>query len=426
MADSPFFWKDRHIKYFLRCLKTFLPHQYTPNDANRMTLAFFVVAGLDLLGYLHTGLSASERQGYIDWVYHCQVHSGGFRGFTGTDFGDAKRTSNNECWDPANLPATFFALVTLLILGDDLARVKREDCLNWLQTMQRADGSFGEVLGPNGEIAGGRDLRFCCCAAGIRYILRGKNPNLLAVDDIDSWKLRSFVCASQTYDGGFAQAPGLESHAGLTYCGLGALHFLDHPEENLDNRCYTSSRVIDAGELGDEKFESLVRWLVFRQTNLLYDDNETDDDDHVDDVKQPVKSFSPDESTDEQIHLLPFLPEASQWPIEQQSYAGFNGRTNKISDTCYCFWVTGSLALLHRVNVIDAEACKKYLLEKTQHLVGGFGKGVGELPDVLHSYLGLASLSLLGEPEIDRIDPAFCTSKRARQHLESLPWWKGQ
>lgn len=45
--------------------------------------------------------------------------------------------------------------------------------------------------------------------------------------------------------------------------------------------------------------------------------------------------------------------------------------------------------------------------------------------DVLHSYLGLASLGLFGESELDEVDPAFCTSKRVRQHLESLSWWKG-
>src|SRR5262245_11452053 len=114
MAELSAFRKDRHIRYFLRCLKTVLPTEYMSNDSNRMTLAFFTIAGLDLLGILDTNTTPAERKGYIDWIYHCQVPSGGFRGFTGTDFGAEKRTFDNECWDPANLPATYFALATLL------------------------------------------------------------------------------------------------------------------------------------------------------------------------------------------------------------------------------------------------------------------------------------------------------------------------
>lgn len=197
-SEPPTFNKPRHIKYFLRCLKTFLPRAYTPNDSNRMTLGFFILAGLDLLGALNTTTTEAERAGYASWIYHCQVSSsGGFRGFPGTDFGEDKRNAENECWDPANVPATFFALVTLLILGDDLERVKRRECLVWLRRMQRADGSFGDVLGGGGVIEGDRDLRFCCCAAGIRYILRGEDGGLVDVEDINVQRLAEYVKSCQ-------------------------------------------------------------------------------------------------------------------------------------------------------------------------------------------------------------------------------------
>ncbi|KMU88764.1 geranylgeranyltransferase type I [Coccidioides immitis H538.4] len=438
MADSPLFWKDRHIKYFLRCLKTLLPHQYTPNDSNRMTLGFFIVAGLDLLGFLHASLSESERRAYANWVYHCQLSSGGFRGFTGTKFGDDdQRTAANEAWDPANLPATFFALVTLLILGDDLTRVRRKECLRWLRTMQREDGSFGEVLGANGQIEGGSDLRFCCCAAGIRYMLRGKDAEYLKdVDDIDIRRLATYVEKCQSYDGGFAQAPWLEAHAGLTYCALGTLSFLDGiPKEKTGD--IIPDLNIAACTPGSAEFESLIEWLAFRQTNVIQEDNESDDEEDGDTAgreeldlpasttRRPSLAKGAAFSIEEQISSLPVLLAASHWPSEQQNCAGFNGRTNKIADTCYCFWATGSLAILNRLNVINADTNRKYLLDKTQHLIGGFGKGVDEFPDVLHSYLGLASLGLLGEPGIDPIDPVLCASQRTRQHLESLSWWKG-
>ena len=193
------FNKERHIKYYLRCLKTFLPDLYTANDSNRMLLAFFTVAGLDVLGVLQEKTTPEERQGYIEWIYRCQVPTGGFRGFTGTDFGQERRTPENAVWDPASIPSTFFAMVILVTLGDDLSRVKRSECLRWLPRLQRADGSFGDILGPGGEIEGGRDLRFCCFAAGTRYILRWRRREGLEDDvkDIDVPRLVSFIEACQ-------------------------------------------------------------------------------------------------------------------------------------------------------------------------------------------------------------------------------------
>lgn len=191
---------ERHIKYYLRCLKTFLPSAYLSNDSNRMLLAFLTLTGLDVLGALQSKTTPEERQSYIDWIYHCQVPSGGFRGFSGTDFGESIRTPENEAWDPANVPATFFSLVNLLILGDDLSRVHRLEALQWLPKMQREDGSFGELLGPGGVIEGNSDLRYCCCAAGIRYILRGSSGTGVGGEDIDVAKLMAFIQACQVID----------------------------------------------------------------------------------------------------------------------------------------------------------------------------------------------------------------------------------
>lgn len=39
--------------------------------------------------------------------------------------------------------------------------------------------------------------------------------------------------------------------------------------------------------------------------------------------------------------------------------------------------------MLDRLDLVDAARNRRYLLEKTQHLIGGFGKGVGEPPGKL-------------------------------------------
>lgn len=190
--------KERHIKYWLRCLKTYLPAvHYTSSDSNRVVLAFFIVSALDLLGVLHSNTTAAERADYVDWICRCQHPEGGFRGFTGTNLGGL-RSQENAHWDPANLPATYFALAALVILGDDLSRVKRRKCLEWLPKLQRADGSFGETLGQGAVIEGGRDMRFCNCAAGVRRILRGRGVALdQDVEDINVERMVQYIRASE-------------------------------------------------------------------------------------------------------------------------------------------------------------------------------------------------------------------------------------
>ena len=42
--------------------------------------------------------------------------------------------------------------------------------------------------------------------------------------------------------------------------------------------------------------------------------------------------------------------------------------------------------------------------------------------DVMHSYLGLAALSLYGEAGIKSLDPALCISKNAAANLEQVAW----
>lgn len=196
-TDVPLFNKEKHVSYWLRCLRTPLPQAYTSNDANRMTLTFFILSSLDLLGVLFTRTSPAERREYADWIYNHQHPRGGFRGFSGTDFGNL-RNPKNQIWDPATLSATYFALASLSVLADDLRRVERVKCLTWLQGMQRPDGSFGDFLGPGGHVEGGMDTRFGYFAASIRWWLRRSKRGLDAdIPDFDVEKLVRCISESE-------------------------------------------------------------------------------------------------------------------------------------------------------------------------------------------------------------------------------------
>ena len=184
--------KEKHIRYWLRCLKTHLPNPYTSNEAQRMSLAFFILSALDLLGALHARTTASERREYADWILRCQHPDGGFRGFTGTMTGDHER--RNE-WDAANLAATYFACAALAVLGEGLERVRRKECLEWVRRLQRANGSFGEGIGKGGNVEGAEDMRFCYLAAATRWFLKwGRDMD--EVGDIDVEGLTNWIEAS--------------------------------------------------------------------------------------------------------------------------------------------------------------------------------------------------------------------------------------
>jgi geranylgeranyl transferase type-1 subunit beta len=206
------FDKPKHVRYWVRCLKTYLPTDYTAMDSNRMLLAYFTISALDLLDALDSNMTAHERLSYVNWIYAHQLPTGGFRGFPGTNMGD-RATAENAPWDPANVPATYFALAMLVMLRDDFSRVRRHECLSWLRDMQREDGSFGQTLGRGGRVEGGTDTRFAYLAVCSRWFLGGDLPTANPVrDDINVDALVSCIRRLQVYDGGISDEMYHEPH----------------------------------------------------------------------------------------------------------------------------------------------------------------------------------------------------------------------
>jgi geranylgeranyl transferase type-1 subunit beta len=72
---------------------------------------------------------------------------------------------------------------------------------------------------------------------------------------------------------------------------------------------------------------------------------------------------------------------------------GMQGRPAKLEDTCYSYWIGGTLRLIGEDALLDHDQLRSYVLS-CQTNVGGFGKVVNAFPDVLHSFYSLAYLSL--------------------------------
>ncbi|TFK27674.1 geranylgeranyltransferase type I [Coprinopsis marcescibilis] len=104
---------------------------------------------------------------------------------------------------------------------------------------------------------------------------------------------------------------------------------------------------------------------------------------------------------------LPTLTEREQtirWLLSNQFQSGgFCGRTNKVADSCYCFWCGASLKILGASEFFDATAMASFLAT-CQFKFGGISKHPGEHPDPYHTYLSIAALSI-NPPSLDPLDP---------------------
>ncbi|ROV88053.1 hypothetical protein VMCG_10412 [Cytospora schulzeri] len=456
-----------HLRYWQRCLRTLLPHHYTPNDSQRMTLGFFIIAAIDLLSDTTTSsttttkpiLTPTDRRSLRQWVLSCQHPEGGFCGSPTHVFPPQHQDMG---MGNANIAATYFALLLLPMLAEDddtaggtFAGVHRVKTLRWLRRLQRSeDGSFGEVVydlpttstsssstdqGEGREkrtiVGGGKDMRYCYLAATIRWILRGDEEE--EEEDIDVDALVAHIRRSQTYDGGFSESFRHESHAGYAYCAVAALALLDRPEEEEEasgTEAGTKSgqtpyyKRSQALQNGISDMPGFISFLVSRQFTYL-DPDTADDDDDDDDDDPDCANF--------QLANLSLTD-----PNESPKHVGFNGRCNKVADTCYTWWVLGSLSILgvlnnsdddgdsgtpspannnNENNTVDPAALKAqrdFLLDKTQHAIGGFGKRPGDPPDIYHSSLGLAALATMGYPGLKKFDSGLCVSVDTVRKIE--------
>ena len=222
---------------------------------------------------------------------------------------------------------------------------------------------------------------------------------------------RSMLISPQSFDGGIADEALHEPHAGYTFCSLGALRFTE--------RLSFDSPASNNSDKAPKHPEEVVRWLVHLQTNLLYQMSSLDSE-FLD--SKPGAKLNAIEAANLLSTHQESTPDFDDLKDSFIDCASMSGRANKVADTCYAFWAGASLHMLEQGNLYDRDAVMKYLLEKTQNTItGGFGKLPGDPPDLYHSYLGLAALSLAGSDEVKTLDAAMCISVESKSRL-SVIW----
>lgn len=231
--STPNFRFSLHSKYFSRCL-TVLPSHTSSLDNSRLTVVFYSLAGLDILGSIPHSLPFPASE-IIAWIYSLQlIRDSNVSGFRGSSCAISSRADLNP-YDQVHITMTMTGLLSLLILGDDLENVQRKQIASSLRYLQLPSGSFLATC-----LSTENDLRFVYCACVVAFILNDWSG-------IDQDLLTNFILQCRTYEYAFGQIPGAEAHGGSTFCALASL-FLMNRLEDLDHQ------------------EDLVRWCLQKQS----------------------------------------------------------------------------------------------------------------------------------------------------------------
>ncbi|CAB9506838.1 transferase type-1 subunit beta [Seminavis robusta] len=88
--------------------------------------------------------------------------------------------------------------------------------------------------------------------------------------------------------------------------------------------------------------------------------------------------------------------ELTRWCVTRQ-IGGMQGRPNKVEDTCYSYWIGGTLRLLGQDSfaLLDHPPLRKFVFS-CQSPLGGFSKAKNAFPDMLHSFYSMSYLNMSG------------------------------
>ncbi|KAJ7471851.1 terpenoid cyclases/protein prenyltransferase alpha-alpha toroid [Mycena latifolia] len=313
---------------------------------------------LQAFSVLQVGLDPGNKQKAVDTIMAWQHPDGGFGG--------------GPQQAPHLLP-TYAAVCALAIAGrpgegGGWDQIDRQKMYKFFMSLKQPDGSF--LVARHSEV----DVRGIYCLLVTATLLDIITPELVE-------GTAAFVASCQTYEGGFSSAsqpyyaPASSPNAPPT--------LLETPRPAL-------------GEAhGGYTFCALASWVM----------------------------------------LQPFLPSTSQpkinknslvrWLVQMQGVpaelGGFKGRTNKLVDGCYSWWVGGAFALLESIGInpasvtttpekdgqaekdsdwddiddslLNRKALQEYILYAGQHPVGGLRDKPPKNADAYHTLYCLAGLS---------------------------------
>ncbi|KAJ7034695.1 terpenoid cyclases/protein prenyltransferase alpha-alpha toroid [Mycena alexandri] len=354
---EPTLQKNAHMQFLIRNLVQGFPARYTSQDASQSWLIYWT---LQAFSVLQVGLDPSNKQKAVDMIMAWQHPDGGF--------GGGPRQA-------AHLLPTYAAVCALAIAGKPgegggWDQIDRKKMYNFFMSLKQSDGSF--LVAHHSEV----DVRGIYCLLVTATLLDIITPEL--VDGT-----AGFVASCQTYEGGFSSAS--------------QPYYAPASAPNAPPKLLETPRPPLGEAHGGYTFCALASWVIL----------------------QPFlpSTSSPSQPKINKNSLLRWLVQMQGAPVE---LGGFKGRTNKLVDGCYSWWVGGGFALLESIGISPAalpapaekghegkdgewddiddalfnrKALQEYILYAGQHPAGGLRDKPPKNADAYHTLYCLAGLS---------------------------------
>ncbi|WVF65571.1 hypothetical protein IAT40_000300 [Kwoniella sp. CBS 6097] len=295
-VDTPATLRKGEHTQFLASTFFKLPGKFVSLDASRPWLVFWTVHSLDILG---VALDQGTKDRVVSTVLKFLSPNGGFGG----------GPANSQL--PHLLP-TYASVCSLAITGGpggnggwkQLAEA-RQGIYDFFMSCKRPDGGF--VVCKDGEV----DVRGTYCLLVVATLLDILTPELL--HNVDR-----FLAACQTYEGGFA-------------CSAFPFPLASSGSTNEPEDLFTRASMAEAH--GGYTSCSLNSYFLLTAI--------------------PIPNFPAPIDADA----------ALRWSVLQQGEAieggGFRGRTNKLVDGCYSWWVGGGIPVCEELVRREREKRKK-------------------------------------------------------------------
>ncbi|KAF8781651.1 protein farnesyltransferase subunit beta-like [Argiope bruennichi] len=282
--------------------------------------------------------------------------------------------SSLEVLDSSRSWLCYWILHSIEILNEPIPEETKSQVIEFLKLCQDENGGFAGGPGQEPHLAP------TYAAVNALCILKCK----AAYDVIDRAKLLNFLFRLKKRDGSFRMHEGSESDIRGVYCALSVAMMTSIWSQELTkntahwvSRCQTYEGgfggVPDMEAHGGYTFCGLASLVLLKEGKLI------------------------------NVHKL------LRWLVNRQMRyeGGFQGRTNKLVDSCYSFWQGGSFPLVHRLlNKTDPEnmdmscwlfnqkALQEYLLISCQAPHGGLIDKPGKTRDYYHTCYALSGLSV--------------------------------
>ncbi|KAF5369835.1 hypothetical protein D9758_001130 [Tetrapyrgos nigripes] len=391
--------KNSHLQFVARNLIQGFPARYVSQDASQPWLLFWTLQALSMLQVV---LDPNNRQRAIDTLLSFQHPNGGFGGGPGQM--------------PHLLP-TYASVCALAIIGKPGEKggwdgIDRQKMYDFFKSLKQPDGSF--TVSRHGEV----DVRGIYCLLCVATLLNIITPELVEGTP-------EFLASCQTYEGGFASAS--------------FPYFVPVSSEPSSDPKLLSSPRPPLGEAhGGYTFCAAASWIL---------------------LKPFIARSSPKPSINARL--------LTRWLIQMQGVrselGGFKGRTNKLVDGCYAWWVGGCFALLSELDgdnatngdeqeelgtetdekdddawtddedielddIWNPEALQEYILFAGQHPGGGLRDKPPKAADAYHTLYCLAGLSaaqhrMVPDRARRKVLEALWTDNSDQVDGHSHKWW---